>query len=74
MMHSPACVYCGARLIQSIMAYRIPAADRTRQAKAALARWLQFGHDEAEIRRLVKLDTALEPEHERDATPQRRSR
>jgi len=64
-MHNPACIYCGARLIQEIFKYRIPAADRTRQAKAALARWLQFGRDEAEIRRLVKLDTALEPEHEK---------
>ncbi len=64
--YSIKCVYCGARIIQSIRSRKaVPVEDRTRRAKAALADWVQWGHDEAVIRQLVATGQVLEPENRR---------
>ena len=53
-MFNPACLYCGARLIQSLGRLPIPASECRQRRQAALALWLRQGHSEAVIRELVK--------------------
>lgn len=60
-MHNPACIYCGARLIQRIGKYNIAVAAVTERRRAVLADWVAHGHDEAQIRALVKGPLAVEP-------------
>lgn len=60
-MYSPACIYCGARLIQRLALRDISNAECTSRRKAVLADWVAWGHSEAEIRRLVKGEPALQP-------------
>lgn len=57
----PTCLYCGARGIQRIMQLQVSREKKSEWAKAVLNRWVQFGHDEAEIRRLVKGPLAVAP-------------
>ena len=54
-MFNPACLWCGARAIQYIQ--RVLAISRDAKAqrcKETLARWMELGHSEPEIRRLAK--------------------
>jgi len=60
-LFDPACLYCGARLIQRIGKLAIAQSDATARRRVALADWLTFGHDEARIRALVKGPLAIEP-------------
>ena len=60
--YSPACVHCGARLIQRIGMRPISTSECTARRKAVLADWVAWGHPEAEIRRLVKGPLAIQPE------------
>lgn len=60
-MFNPACLYCGARLIQRHGAKRISPQEVTALRKATLADWLQHGHSEAQIRALVKGPLAVRP-------------
>lgn len=53
--YTPACIYCGARLIQSIGTLRRPREELIERRRKVLADWMEHGHSEAEIRRLVKL-------------------
>jgi hypothetical protein len=60
-LFSPACLWCGARLIQ-----RLGALPRTRQEiatrrRAVLTDWMAYGHSEAELRSLAKGATPLAP-------------
>lgn len=55
-MFDPACLWCGARLIWRIQRLPIAREGRIKRCRVALQDWLQYGHSEAEIRRLVKLD------------------
>lgn len=50
----PACLWCGARLIQQIksLTHR-PAAERSARCKAVLTDWAAYGHSESELRELV---------------------
>ena len=59
--YNPACIYCGARLIQRLALRDISNAECTTRRKAVLADWVAWGHSEAEIRRLVKGGPALQP-------------
>ena len=63
-LFDPACLFCGARLIWKIQRKnQVAREDRLARCRAVLQDWLKYGHDEAEIRRLVKLDAMpLEPE------------
>ena len=60
-MFSPACIHCGARLIQRIGKLPIPQSSCTARRKAVLADWMAHGHDEATIRALVKGPLAIGP-------------
>ncbi len=61
--YSIKCPYCGARIIQSIRGRKaVPTEERTRRAKAALADWVKWGHDESLIRQLITQNKLLEPQ------------
>lgn len=61
--YSLGCIYCGARIIGAIRGRkRVPANERTRRAKAELDRWVKWGHNELEIRRLVAEKKLIKPE------------
>ena len=49
-------------MIQRIQALRIPPALKTQRCRETLAAWVEWGHNEQEIRRLAKGPIALEPE------------
>jgi len=53
-MHCPSCIFCGARLIQNLGRLPIAVSDITRRRPETLALWLDYGHDEKEIRGLAK--------------------
>lgn len=53
-MFNPACLHCGARLIQYLGRLPIPASECRQRRQAMLALWLKQGHSEAVIRELVK--------------------
>lgn len=53
-LFSPACIYCGARIIQLLGTLPIdPIAIRDRRL-ANLAVWVEFGHSEQTIRQMAK--------------------
>lgn len=53
---TPACLWCGARLIQRIGRMPIPAIAARPRQRAVLDDWVAYGHADAELRRLAKLD------------------
>ena len=58
----PACLHCGARLIQKIGRLQLGVTESTARKRAALATWLALGHSEARICELVKSqELALAP-------------
>jgi len=53
--HNPACIFCGARLIQRLGKLRTPSSEQiTARRKAVLAEWMAHGHSETQLRALVK--------------------
>ena len=58
---NPACLYCGARIIQHLGTLQIPQSDCTRRRRDALATWVAHGHNEAQIRALASGPLALTP-------------
>ena len=60
-MFTPACIYCGARLIQRIGLLPIPASECSERRSKVLADWVAHGHSEKQIRELVKGPLALGP-------------
>ncbi len=73
--HTPACVYCGARLVQRIQRLPISANEKATRCRAVLADWLAHRHDEIQLRHLAKLpNLAYEPsESPINPKPKRRS-
>jgi len=61
-MFDPACLYCGARLIQFLARLPIGQTECTQRRRAMLALWIEHGHNEQEIRRLVKGPLAIGPD------------
>lgn len=62
-MYTPACIWCGARLIQSLGRKSRPREEIVERRRTVLADWMAHGHSEAELRRLAKLDALpLAPE------------
>ena len=59
--YNPACLYCGARIIQHLGTLPIPQSECTRRRRNELAIWLEHGHSEAQIRALVDGPLALAP-------------
>ncbi len=60
-MFNPACLHCGARIIQAIGTLQIAASEASKRRTAQLKDWVAFGHLESEIRRLVKGPLAIAP-------------
>ena len=60
-MFNPACLHCGARMIQRLGAMEISQPDCVRRRRAALAVWMEYGHSETELRRLAKGPPAIGP-------------
>lgn len=54
--YTPACLYCGARLIQALGKLRRPREEIAERRRKVLADWMAHGHSEAELRRLAKLE------------------
>lgn len=60
--HDPTCIFFGARLIWRIQRFQIPREQKQERCRKVLADWMEYGHSEAEIRRMAKLDSMpLEP-------------
>lgn len=64
----PACLHCGARLIQRLGKLARPKDEITARRRKVLADWMAMGHAEEDLRRLAKGPVALAPE------PQKRGR
>lgn len=60
-MFNPACLHCGARIIQSLGALAIGPSERRTRRQAVLAEWVAHGHSETQIRELAKGPSALAP-------------
>lgn len=50
----PACLHCGARLIQQLGKLQIPPTKIKARRAQVLADWLALGHDETTLRALAK--------------------
>jgi hypothetical protein len=57
----PACLHCGARLIQRITKFSKTDAETTQRRRVVLADWVAAGHKESELRELVKGPLAYAP-------------
>jgi len=55
-MHDPSCIYCGARLIWKIQRKPIGREEAMARCRKVLQDWLHYGHSEAELRKLAKLE------------------
>lgn len=60
-LFDPACIWCGAALIQRIKMLPRPRQELQARMKAVLSDWVSYGHNEAEIRRLVAGPAAIQP-------------
>lgn len=59
---SPACAYCGARLIQRLGQLPIAASECKTRRQAVLKDWLEHGHSETLIRNLAAGYNCIGPE------------
>ena len=64
---NPACLYCGARLIQHLGQLPIAASDCKARRQTVLKDWLSYGHSEAELRTLVQGPAAFPPGQDKAA-------
>jgi len=60
-LYNPACLWCGARIIQCATAWHQPAQTVAERRRHSLALWVAHGHSEEKIRALVKGSLAIEP-------------
>lgn len=58
-LFSPACLYCGARLIQHLGQLPIAASECKARRQTVLKDWLSYGHREDELRALLNGPPAL---------------
>ena len=52
--YTPACLWCGARLIQALGKLRQPREEIAERRRKVLADWMAHGHSEADLRELAK--------------------
>ena len=52
-LHNPACLECGGRYLKAIQRLQIGQEDKRERLRAALKVWMEYGHSEAELRRLA---------------------
>lgn len=60
-LFTPACIYCGARLIQRLGQLSRPPSEITARRRAVLADWMAHGHSEQALRQLAKGPMAIGP-------------
>ena len=60
-MFNPACLHCGARLIQYLGTLPIAPAECAQRRRAVLADWMAHGHAESDLRSLAKGPLAIAP-------------
>lgn len=60
-LFSPACLHCGARMIQRLGLLPIPASEIATRRRQVLVDWAEFGHQESQIRALAKGPLAIAP-------------
>ena len=53
-LYTPACLWCGARLIKAIQALPRPANEIAARCRQVLNDWVAYGHSETQIRALAK--------------------
>lgn len=51
---NPACLYCGARILQHLGTLAIPPSECRNRRRNELAIWVAHGHSEAQLRELAK--------------------
>ena len=65
---NPACLHCGARMIQHLGRLPIAASEIAQRRRQVLADWTAHGHTEAQLRALAKGPQALAPLPEPEPT------
>ena len=60
---NPACIHCGARIIQLWPTLPITDSECVTYRRQSLKTWMDWGHDEAEIRKLAKGPLSIGPEN-----------
>ncbi len=62
-LFNPACLWCGARLIQHIRRLKgiRPTDELTARCKVVLKDWMAYGHAESELRALCDGPMAIQP-------------
>lgn len=60
-MFNPACLHCGARLIQRLGTLQRPREEITARRRQVLEDWMRYGHAELDLRRLAKGPVPLAP-------------
>jgi hypothetical protein len=58
---NPACLHCGARIIQHLGTLGLSPDSCATRRRANLADWMAMGHNEAQIRSLAKGPLAITP-------------
>ena len=58
---NPACLHCGARIIQHLGTLGLSPDSCAARRRANLADWMAMGHSEAQIRQLAKGPLAIAP-------------
>ena len=58
---SPSCLWCGARLIQTLGRLPIGETECRDRRKAVLSDWIGYGHNEQDLRRLARGAAPLMP-------------
>ena len=59
--YDPSCIYCGARLLKRLGELNIPKDQIQKRRTKVLTDWVKWGHNESQIRTLVKSGPWLEP-------------
>lgn len=67
---NPACLYCGARLIQHLGTLPIPASACKERRQTVLRDWLRYGHCETTLRALAAGPPCYGPESVVECAPQ----
>lgn len=73
-LFNPACLYCGARIIQHLGTLPIASSEIATRRRANLADWVVQGHGEAEIRKLAKGALCTGPESTLVSEAQRKTK
>lgn len=60
-LYNPACLWCGARLIQRLGTILRPSSEIVQRRRQVLQDWMAYGHDERRLRTLAKSADCFAP-------------